>query len=330
MTRIRPVVAAKADPLLRASVESLTPLLYTVDYPDGESLWRHDLPPHVRSASAIRRFGAHLVIVQDDVNALAVRDQDGEVFPLMLPPGAGGRRMFDDVIGNKADKMDLEACVLLPDERLVAFGSGASAPRCKVAVASRREAPSVREASDLYRSLRDEPAFAGSELNVEGALVVGERLLLFQRGNGARGRAGDPINAVGALDLEAFVDWLDGRGPVPVLADVTRCDLGRIGGAALGFTDAALTADGRIAVIACAEESLDALSDGPVLGCRFGFFDPLGELRMANIEGACWGGARIKLEGIEARPARSDEYDVVADPDEPSRPSLLGCLRVRE
>jgi hypothetical protein len=315
---------------LHASVEHLTQLLYTDGYADGESLWRYDLPPHVRSASAIRRFGRHLVIVQDDVNALAVRDQDGEVFPLMLPRGPGGRRMFDDVIGNKADKMDLEACVLLPDERLVAFGSGASASRCKVAVASRREAPSVREASDLYRSLRAEPAFAGSELNIEGALVVGERLLLFQRGNGVRGRTGDPVNAVGALDLEAFVAWLDGCGSVPPLADVTRCDLGRIGGAVLGFTDAAARADGRIAVIACAEDSPDALSDGPVLGCRFGFFDPVGDLRMADIEGTCWGGARIKLEGIEGRHARPGEYDVVADLDEPSRPSLLGCLRVRE
>ncbi|MBN1237547.1 MAG: hypothetical protein JXB36_03545 [Gammaproteobacteria bacterium] len=325
MTSIRPHIKAMLDPALHAAVDELHPLAY------GEPpAPHHDLPAHVRAASAIRRLQRHLVIVQDDVNAFAIFDpEDGDVFPVMLPRGPGERRTFDDIIGNKRHKMDLEALALLPDERLVAFGSGASAPRESLAVLSRREPPFVRDGAELYRSLRAQSAFAGSQLNIEGAVVAGGRLLLFQRGNGAVSAGRAPNNAIATIDLETFVRWLDSRGPLPPLLDVTPFDLGEIGGSPLGFTDAALARDGRIAVIACAEDSADALTDGPVLGCRFGWLEPGGALRMTDVieDGRP---TRLKLEGIEGRPDTTGEFDVVADGDDPLAPSLLGRLAVRE
>ena len=67
------------------------------------------------------------MILQDDVSALAVLDPGtGSTQPILLPAGPDGARVFDDARGNKKFKMDLEACVVLPDERLVAFGSGSS------------------------------------------------------------------------------------------------------------------------------------------------------------------------------------------------------------
>src|SRR5690606_9871374 len=109
-------------------------------------------------------------------------------------------------------------------------------------VASRRDSPSVRDGSALYRSLRAQAAFAGSELNIEGALVAGDRLLLFQRGNGAARDGRKAVNAVGMLALESFVRWLDDRGPPPPLLEVTPFDLGEVDGSSLSFTDAAVTA----------------------------------------------------------------------------------------
>ncbi|HEX7080582.1 MAG TPA: hypothetical protein VF329_06175 [Gammaproteobacteria bacterium] len=324
MTAVRPRVTARLDPSMHVAIDEVVPLAYTKP-PDPH----YDLPAYVRSASAVRRLTRHLVIVQDDVNAFAIYDrEDGYLFPIMLPRGPGERRRFDDVIGNKHLKMDLEALALLPDERLVAFGSGASATRERLAVVSRRHPPSVRDGGALYRSLREERAFAGAQLNIEGAVVAGDRLLLFQRGNGALRGGREPVNAVGALALEGFVRWLDGRGPPPPLLDVTPFDLGEIDGSPLGFTDAAATADGRIAVIACAEDSPDALTDGPVLGCRFGWLEPGGELRTAPVR-EC-GREPLKLEGIESRPGTLGEFDVVADGDRPLEPALLARLRVRE
>jgi hypothetical protein len=74
------------------------------------------LVAHVRAASALRRLGDRLVVVQDDVNALAVLDTStATLTPVLLPPGHESARVFDDLRGNKAWKMDLEACAALPD-----------------------------------------------------------------------------------------------------------------------------------------------------------------------------------------------------------------------
>ncbi len=324
MTIVHARIEAVLDPTLHAALDELRPLAYT-EPPDPH----HDLPAHVRSASAVRRSQRHLVIVQDDVNAFAIVDcEEGDAFPIMLPRGPGGRRSFDDVIGNKHDKMDLEALALLPDERLVAFGSGASPARESLVVLSRRAPPVVRDGGELYRSLRALPVFAGAELNIEGALAGDDRLLLFQRGNGAA-REGCPANnAVATLDLERFVRWLDDHGPLPPVLEVTPFDLGEIGGSPFGFTDAAATPEGRIAVVACAEDSPDALTDGPVLGCRFGWLEPEGLLRMTDvIEGGR--PTHLKLEGIESRPDTASEFYVVADSDDPLSPAPLGRLRIR-
>jgi hypothetical protein len=325
MTTLRPRVRARLDPTLHAELDQVIPLVYT-DGPSPQS----DLPAHVRAASAIRRLGRHIVIVQDDVNAVAICDmEDRYIYPMLLPPGPGGRRVFDDVAGNKHQKLDLEAAARLPDDRLVAFGSGASAAREKVVVVSKREPPSLRDGAALYRALRAEPAFCGSELNIEGAVVLGDQLLLLQRGNAAVRGTRKAVNALGALELESFVRWLDGLGPVPPLSAITPFDLGDIGGTALGFTDAAVTTDGRIAILACAEDSPDALTDGPVRGCRFGYFDPDADLRVTDVLEA---GVRtqLKLEGIESRPGEPRRFDVVADRDLPLQPALIGRLTVRE
>jgi len=298
-------------------------------YADGGSALQ-DRPGHVRAASAVRRLGSRLVIVQDDVNAIAFHDEESEeTHARLLPRGPGGRRVFDDVIGNKKGKLDLEACAALPDGRLVAFGSGSSPMREKLAVLGASAEPRVHDARALYGVLRAHAGFAGSELNVEGAVVLDGTLVLFQRGNGAARGGLEPVNAVGTLDLAAFLRFLDEGGPTPELLSVARVELGEIAGAKLGFTDATLTGDGRIAVLACAEASPDAVRDGPVLGCRVGLLDHE-PLRMTDVLDAHGRRSTLKLEGIEHRPDSPLTFDVVADTDRPEEPALLGRLRVGE
>ena len=125
-----------------------------------------DLVAHVRAASALRRLGDRLVVVQDDVNALAMLDTStATLTPLLLPPGHEGVRVFDDLRGNKAWKMDLEACAALPDGRLVAFGSGSSRRRERIVVLSLAPVASVTvvEAAPLYERLRAAAAGTGHE-----------------------------------------------------------------------------------------------------------------------------------------------------------------------
>lgn len=328
-----PVVTARVDPALTATVGASTPLYYAA----GPSE-RDDVPGHVRAGSALRWHGEQLVIVQDDVNALALRDGDGRTQRVLLPAGARGRRVFDDIRGNKEVKLDLEAAALLADGRLVAFGSGSNPHRENLALRWPNGRVEQRHVPDFYEALRDELTFAGSELNVEGALVVGDELLLFQRGNGAARDGRRAVNAIGRVDLDEFVRWLDTGGATPRLTRITPVELGTLSGVALGFTDAALAEDGRVAVIACAEDSADAVTDGPVLGCRFGWLTE-GALRMTDVLTEDGSIAPLKLEGIERRSAstgtgegrsRDDlsEFDVVADMDRPSEPARLVHLRV--
>jgi hypothetical protein len=291
-----------------------------------------DLPGHVRAASSIRRHGHRLVILQDDVSALAVLDPaTGSTQPILLPRGPGGMRVFDDVRGNKKFKMDLEACVVLPDGRLVAFGSGSSPQREKIVTLAAGTAAMAQQlsGSDFFAGLGVHATARGARLNIEGAVLQGDWLRLLQRGNGKRGL--EPWNAILDIPLDAFLGWLDGRQPAPPVRRILEIDLGDIAGVPFGFTDAAVTDDGRIALLACAEDTEDARTDGPVLGCRFGWLAAEDrDVVMTDVVDADGRPIRLKLEGIETRIEGGQLFDVVADMDRGEEPAQIAELTVRD
>lgn len=324
MPSIRHVGAVQAKNL-RAVLRRPRVLRYTVP-PESST----DLPPIVRAASALRRRGDRLIIVQDDVNALAVLRVDGVVEPLLLPPGPDALRRYEDGRGNKRLKLDLEAGAVLPDGRFVAFGSGSSRRRERLAVLSGEADVRVHAAPEFYAALRDCVATLGVELNIEGAVTLGsDRLRLLQRGNKANSAHGLPGNAVIDFDLSGFVRWLDGNSAPPAVAAMLVVDLGEVQGVPYGFTDATVCDDGSIAFVACAEDSADVRSDGPVLGCRFGRLDAAG-VRVIDILEADGRPTTWKLEGIEARPGHPAIFDVVADMDCPEEPATMLELHVDE
>ena len=51
----------------------------------------------------------------------------------------------------------------------------------------------------------------------------------------------------------SFLGWLDGRHPFPAVHRIFEVHLGDVAGVPFGFTDAAVTDDGRVAFLACAE-----------------------------------------------------------------------------
>jgi hypothetical protein len=96
-----------------------------------------------------------------------------------------------------------------------------------------------------------------------------------------------------------------------------------------GFTDAAVTADGRIALLACAEDTEDARTDGPVLGCRFGWLAAEDrDVVMTDVVDADGRPTRLKLEGIESRVDPGSVFDVVADMDRGDEPAQIAELTV--
>jgi hypothetical protein len=313
-------LVARFDARGAATLDELVPLRYAAPADDG-------LPEHVRAASALRRFEGRLVIVQDDVNALAVVDASGAVQPVLLPAHASGRRVFDDAHGNKRDKLDLEACVTLPDGRFVAFGSGSTPEREQLVVwRGGREPPSAVDGAALYGELRAAVTAGAVRLNIEGAVVSGSRVQLFQRGNDTRGAGSAASNAIAELDCADFVAWLDSSAaPPPSVVRVTTANLGDVDGVPFGFTDAVALGEQAVVVLTCAEDSADAIADGAVLGCRVGVLDAHG-LRLVDVYDSSGARTRLKLEGIERRPGSSTEFDVAVDVDRPAAPAQLGRL----
>jgi hypothetical protein len=306
-------ICAQLDATRFAVLDQLVPLRYERQAPG--------LPAHVRAASALRAFQDRLVIVQDDVNALAVRGGDGVVRTVLLPPSASGGRVFDDTLGNKAEKLDLEASVTLRNDLLVAFGSGSTPVRERVVVWDGGEPPVVVAAPDLYRELRASVTHGNARLNIEGAVVRGARLELFHRGNDVRGSG---ANAIVELRCGDFERWLAGA-ETPRVAGVTSVDLGNERGVPFGFTDAVAVDDDRVVVLACAEDSACAISDGAVLGCRVGML-AAGALTMVDVRDADGSRSLLKIEGIERRQSSTTEFDVAIDVDRPSVPAMLGRL----
>ena len=320
-------LAARLSTSLSATLGAPRPLRYDRDAGPASAL-----PAHVRAASAIRRQGTRLVILQDDVSALVLLDPvTGSTRPVLLPAGEGGARVFDDGLGNKKFKLDLEASVVLPDGRLLALGSGSSKRREQIATLAADEGASSQLSSgaELYASLRAHAQARDAPLNIEGAVIQGDWLRLLQRGNGKHRRA--PWNAILDLALAKFIGWLDGRNELPPVRRILELDLGAIDGVSFCFTDAAVAADGRLAFLACAEDTADVVADGPVLGCRFGWLaaGDQGAVMTAVVDA---GGqpTGLKLEGIESRSNDAAVFDVVADMDRADEPAQIAELVVRD
>ena len=325
--------SAKLDPRLSARVVARRPLFYgALEAPWGEDP-AEDRPAHVRAGSSLCRFEGRFVVVQDDTNVLAfLDDARAAVDLLLLSRGADGRRQFDDVRGNKAFKLDLEAAVVLtrPEgEVLLCLGSGSTPERETIVVVRRRGAElavRAREAGELYRQLRAEVLFAGSELNVEGAACVGGRIVLFQRGNGAPRAGLVPIDATGSIDADVLYRYLEESGPVPTLSEPSSYDLGCVEGARLSFTDATAM-KGDLYYVAAAEDSPDATRDGPVTGIAIGRIDSEGEASYALVRDEGGNLLTNKVEGICSEgPGR---FLAVVDRDEPGTPAELLTVEFR-
>jgi len=291
----------------------------------------------VRSASSITRTRAGIAVIQDDANFIALFNDDGtRKRTIPLPPGEGGQRHFDDRRGNKAYKLDLEGSVTVTTEAgeiLLAFGSGSTDRRECITLLSGLEAErhevSLVHVPRLYEALRRATAFAGSELNVEGVIQVGERLRLFGRGNGAVRGELKPVNASCDLDSSALLAHLRdpaGSNPPPPF-DIVQYELGTLDGIPLGFTDVT-TWRGAVCYSAAAEASPDSVRDGRVPGSAIGVIAATGA-RWAPLTEPSGSLFAAKVEGLLPVNDGGNAFYAVVDSDNPDAQSELCTLELR-
>lgn len=266
--------------------------------------------PFVAAASGLCRLGDRLYVVADDEHTLAV-------FPAESS-GPGQRLLLlkDDAQDHaplpKQLKPDLEAICELPSGALLALPSGSGPERRLGAVIQLRDGAPVLPARVLdFGPLFDRLAQETSDLNLEGAAVVGDALWLAQRGNNATPNALFEV-ALAGLDAGDQVHASAFRRTVPL-------PLGTLAGVALAPTDLCPLPDGRLLVCAVCEDTADSYADGPCVGAAIALVRP-GQApdRLEQLS------PTHKVEGIVARPtARGLLVSLVCDADDPARPSPL-------
>ena len=292
-------------------------------YADAKTL---DRPQHVRAGSALLRIGQQLLIFQDDCLWLAVIDLPSLRVTALPLPSDDGVRVFDHA--DKALKADLEAAFLVQRDGkycVVAMGSGSTRRRRRwLVIDDWLGARTLRwfDASPLYAMLQARTDFCGSELNLEGAVVRGDKLVLLQRGNGAPQFGLQPIDTTGELQLDVVLAWLvDPQASLPDLLNVRTRHPGTIDGVRLTLTDATALDDETLFAVAAAEASADTFSDGKVVGAALGLLTQRSETWAILMEA----GARFigKPEGIALDRDAPGRGWLVLDGDDPAKPAEL-------
>ena len=255
-------------------------------------------PLHLSAASGLTCLNSFIYVVADEELHLGVfRTEDtGPGHLIQLFEGA----LPDSKPDRKKQKPDFEALTLLPaygeypHGALLVLGSGSRRNRRVGALLGLDAQGAVRgppRVVDLSPSLAPlDDVFPAP--NIEGAVVSGDELRLFQRGNKRHS-----TNAIIRFQLSAVLDALSSewaRAVKPTAIDTF--DLGHVDGIPFCFTDAAALPNGDMVFTAIAEDTDDAYADGPCAGATIGIADNNGHLRcLRQLD------RPHKIEGLDAR-----------------------------
>ena len=336
-----------------ARIVSQHSMLYT----DGIVSQDLDRPKFVRAASSIQQLDVNTFIVfQDDNNFVGIVDLSDRAKPHITSitlPAVNNRRDFSDERKNKSDKMDTEASIRVfvdqlplalqtryPQGWIVGFGSGSKAKKRREAVIVAADAQvggkivaRVVPLPELYTLLDDTLEFSTSELNIEGAVFLGDRVRFVSRGNGHK-------RDIPASDAYADVAWPDllpylleeRSAPLPPLAvtNVRKFDLGKLQGVKLTATDVTCfpsqfggsrRPDFLIGV-ASAEDSANAAVDGQVTGSMLFTLHEDAVTHLVPLKTSDQKNYAGKVEGVVILP-NSSRALLTVDMDDIHTPSLL-------
>jgi hypothetical protein len=157
----------------------------------------------------------------------------------------------------KKEKPDLEAITAKRDQ-LVIIGSGSTQQRNRIFTYKlHTKETKQKDWTALFSSIQTELNITPSELNIEGIILQGENIYLFQRGNGVTAKNG-------IIKLRDNIS-----DPLPQFYPIT---LPTINGITASFTDAVLVED-TIYFLAAAEDSNSTFHDGTIAGSMIGTID---------------------------------------------------------
>lgn len=310
-------------PVGRQLSPAQTRVLDLVAHPEQRS-------PHVAAASGLVIAGPRMFVVADDELFLgrfaATGDEAGAA--LVALPGS----LPLDPKDRKKVKPDLESMTALPPSTRYPHGALLALPS---ASRSNRvtgwvwgfdaagELAGMAHPLDVGPLVASLAAIVPGERNLEGAAVVGDRLVWADRATGPGTR-----NTLFSIPL-ATIDSLIARAPAsPDGITASHVDLGSVSGVPLGLTDLATLGDGRLLFAAAAEGTDDSYNDGEIVGTAVGWIDPTGKIGMIHqldTTGKVEGIAPLTTpQGeIVRRSDGSVPVRLVTDDDDPSRPARV-------
>lgn len=275
-----------------------------------------------RSASGLVRIGGSLYVISDDTLSLLEITQDGSGRSIPLLAG----NLPEDEAERKSVKPDFESLFIFGDQ-LVGLGSGSTPGRglgfsfSKDQLGSKvRDLPRSFSLEALYTLLRE----SIPDLNIEGAIQLGDEVLLCQRGNSKNSFSG-----MIRLQAEKFKEGLNSAVDPSALISIHRFSDELPTG--YGFTDVALDPRNSNSVwfLAVREETTNTYDDGAFSGAVMGELKipksgspTLGQLSLLEIN--------MKPEGLWLEPSDEDGLTafIVTDADSPATPSLLYGLEL--
>ena len=303
---------------MRAEIESVSDLRFD----DGSP---------VRSASAIAPFGDGWLVAQDDATGAAWWRPSG-VTPVRVLEAVDGHEVFGEAEGTKHLKPDFEAACEVTVEgepAVVLLGSGSTSARMRaslVRLLNHGTGFDVVALDPLYHRVAEALGIGVDLLNLEGACRTGETFRWFNRGNLTAGLPSASVD----LDVGELVGALTGSlAPEEVkVADRRVYDLGDVDGVGLAVTNAVALPDGRVLLSAAAEDTPNAIDDGPVVGTAIALVSGDDPIAIAPLDAP--DGAVHKVEGLGLREVRDDGVRLVAvvDADDPLVPSAHLSVRV--
>lgn len=284
---------------LTASIVSIRPIVH--DAPGGSRI------PAVTGGSGLARHLGMTLVAQDDSAELAAIAEDGRIAHVRLFDTADGRHRFHPAFGNKNQKPDIEAIVIVRASAstvrrlggpageartvpaILLFGSGSIRgvrDRMALVVPQRpfdRSFVRVAHATALYDTLRARPSLSGSAgaLNIEAASSAdgGATVRLYNRGNSGEGSVTASVD-LAAADLLAYFEAAASDPAAPFVAPLRnpmQYDLGQSGGRAVTIGEAIalpsrpiLGGAGAVLIAGIAEASANAIDDGATSGTTLG------------------------------------------------------------
>ena len=303
---------------MRAEIESVGDLRFD----DGSP---------VRSASAIAPFGDGWLVAQDDATHAAWW-RPGGVTPVRVLEAVGGDEVFSAAEGTKHLKPDFEAACEVTVEgepAVVLLGSGSTSARMRaslVRLLNHGTGFDVVGLDPLYYRVAEALGIGVDLLNLEGACRTGETFRWFNRGNLT---AGFPSASVDLAVAELVAALTGPLAPEEVkVANRRVYDLGDIDGVGLAVTDAVALPDGRVLLSAAAEDTPNAIDDGPVVGTALALVSGDDPLAIAPLDAP--DGTVQKIEGLGLREVRDDGVRLVAvvDAVDPLVPSAQLAIAV--